>query len=64
MRICGLKLTHDGAVALIDNNRLIFSFEIEKLKNNPRYASIEDTYLIAEILEIEGYSPESIDLYA
>ncbi|MEM9916807.1 MAG: carbamoyltransferase N-terminal domain-containing protein [Bacteroidota bacterium] len=64
MRICGLKLTHDGAVALIDNNKLIFSFEIEKLKNNPRYASIEDTDLIAEILRSEGYSPESIDLYA
>jgi len=61
MLICGLKLTHDGAIALIEDNRLVFSTEIEKLNNNPRYASIEDAMLIKEVLGTEGYQLSDID---
>jgi carbamoyltransferase len=61
MLICGLKLTHDGAIALIENNRLVFSIEIEKLNNNPRYASIEDAILIKDVLATEGYSLSDVD---
>ena len=64
MRICGLKLTHDGAVALIEDQRLVFSVEMEKIANNPRYASIEDTEQIVEILALYGYRPEDIDCFA
>ncbi|MEO1411332.1 MAG: carbamoyltransferase N-terminal domain-containing protein [Bacteroidota bacterium] len=63
MRICGLKLTHDGAVALIEDQRLVFSVEMEKIANNPRYASIEDTEQIVEILALYGYRPEDIDCF-
>jgi carbamoyltransferase len=61
MLICGLKLTHDGSIALIENNRLLFSIEIEKLKNNPRYSSIEDTLLIEQVLNDNGYQISQID---
>jgi carbamoyltransferase len=61
MIICGLKLTHDGAIAVIDNNRLVFSIEMEKLNNNPRYTSIEDAQTIAEVLREQGYSLSDID---
>ncbi|GBF74674.1 hypothetical protein PA598K_03033 [Paenibacillus sp. 598K] len=64
MIVCGLKLTHDGAVALIDNGRLVFSIEVEKLCNQERYAQIEDTALIEEILAAEGYRIEDIDCFA
>ncbi len=64
MKICGLKLTHDGAIALIDNGKLIFSIEIEKLKNNPRYTSIEDTQLVEEVLKENGYLVSEIDYFA
>lgn len=64
MTICGLKLTHDGSVAVIRDNTLLFSTEIEKLRNNPRYASVEDTALIEEILSDEDLSLEDIDLFA
>lgn len=64
MIICGLKLTHDGAVALVDNGRLVFSIEVEKLRNNGRYAQIEDTALIEEILAAEGYQIEDVDCFA
>ncbi|EHQ26559.1 carbamoyltransferase [Mucilaginibacter paludis DSM 18603] len=43
MIICGIKLTHDGAVALIDNGKLIFSYEMEKIENKPRHSDFEIT---------------------
>ncbi|MGB5929570.1 MAG: carbamoyltransferase N-terminal domain-containing protein [Cyclobacteriaceae bacterium] len=64
MKICGLKLTHDGAVALIDGNKLLFSIELEKLRNNPRYKELDDTLLVREVLASEGYSPDDIDVFA
>ncbi len=38
MTICGIKLTHDAAICVIENNKLVFSIEMEKLNNNPRYS--------------------------
>jgi len=64
MIICGLKMTHDGAVALIENGKLMFSIEMEKLNNNPRFTSIEDTSSIWEILSQRGYDLSSVDIYA
>ncbi|MFA0963317.1 carbamoyltransferase N-terminal domain-containing protein [Roseivirga sp. BDSF3-8] len=64
MKICGLKLTHDGAVALIEDNKLIFCVEMEKRNNNPRYSGIEDTNAIADILQEHGYAPSDVDVWA
>jgi carbamoyltransferase len=64
MKICGLKLTHDGAVALIDGDQLIFSVELEKLNNNPRYSMIEDAFVIEDILNSHGYSLSDVDHFA
>ena len=63
MKICGLKLTHDGSIALIDDNRLVFSIEMEKIANNKRYSSIDDTQTIVDILAGEGYSLSDIDRF-
>lgn len=64
MIICGLKLTHDGAVALIEDGKLIFSVEMEKLNNNPRFSSIEETSVIARILRDHGYQLSDVDCFA
>lgn len=64
MIICGLKLTHDGAIALIENGKLIFCIEMEKLNNNNRFTEINDTSIIEDILQKEGYSLSSIDYFA
>ena len=64
MKICGLKLTHDGAVTLIEDGKLVFNVELEKVGNNPRYSSIEETPVIAEILDRHGYSLQSVDAFA
>lgn len=62
MIICGIKLTHDGAVALIDNGKLIFSYEIEKLDNMPRHSDFSITMeKVEEILSSHGYSLKTID---
>ena len=61
MIICGLKLTHDGAVALFNNKKLIFSVEIEKINNNKRYSNITDLSIIPVILKSFGYKLTDID---
>ncbi len=64
MRFCGLKLTHDGAVALIENDELLFSIEMEKLDNNKRFTAIEDSDQIERVLREVGVSPNAIDVFA
>lgn len=64
MRICGVKLTHDAAIAMLDDDQLVFSVEIEKLNNNPRYSSVGDTSVIADVLHSFGYDPSVIDEWA
>ncbi|HAP62891.1 MAG TPA: hypothetical protein DCR93_26475, partial [Cytophagales bacterium] len=63
MIICGIKLTHDGGLALIDNNRLVFSYEMEKLDNNGRYSTLEDTVQLKQILASYGYSIDQVDRF-
>jgi len=62
MVIVGIKVTHDGGIALIDNGKLVFSYEMEKLNNNPRYSSFKlDTAAVVEILGTYGYGLKDID---
>jgi carbamoyltransferase len=61
MIVCGLKLTHDGAIALVEDDRLVFSVEIEKLHNRPRHSPLSDSALIPEILADFGYRIEDVD---
>jgi carbamoyltransferase len=58
---CGLKLTHDGCVAVVDDDRLLFSIEIEKLSNNARYSKISDLSHVAQILGEHGLRVADID---
>jgi carbamoyltransferase len=59
--ICGAKISHDGAVAVIADGRLEFSVEIEKLANGRRYSALEDLELIEEILRAEGMALSDVD---
>lgn len=58
MKICGLKITHDAAVAGIDGNQLVFCVEIEKLRNNPRYTKMKDRSDISLILKKFNFEPD------
>lgn len=64
MIICGIKITHDGGVALIDNGVLKFSIEIEKINNNHRYSSLNNLTMINEILTEYGYTLDMVDYFA
>jgi carbamoyltransferase len=61
MIICGIKVTHDGGVALIDGSRLLFSIEAEKLNNSYRYSTLEYLEQVGEILRAENIDPGDID---
>ncbi|MBC7572666.1 MAG: hypothetical protein H7319_23475 [Spirosoma sp.] len=64
MIICGLKLTHDGAVAVIEDGHLVFSVEMEKRDNNPRFTGIDETSVIADILREHNYRLSDVDVFA
>jgi carbamoyltransferase len=64
MIICSLKLTHDGTIALVDNGKLIFSYEMEKLNNNNRFSDLLSFYsddFLNSILRENGYERKDID---
>lgn len=62
MKILGLKLTHDAAIALLDGPELIFSVEVEKINNNPRYTKMPSLDIIEEVLRREaGMNLEEVD---
>ncbi|WNV85440.1 carbamoyltransferase N-terminal domain-containing protein [Umezawaea sp. Da 62-37] len=63
MRICGIKASHDGGVAVIEDGRLLFSYEIEKLGNGERYSALGNLERVTEILAAEGLSPADIDQF-
>ncbi|UVO30572.1 nodulation protein NodU [Bradyrhizobium arachidis] len=61
MRICGIKLTHDGSVALVEDGRLVFCIEQEKRDNNRRYQTIENLDTVVLALAEHGLAPRDID---
>ncbi|MFI5617202.1 carbamoyltransferase N-terminal domain-containing protein [Streptomyces sp. NPDC051567] len=61
MIVCGLKVTHDGAVALVDGDRLVFSVEMEKIANGARYSPVADLDVIPGLLGDFGYKPADVD---
>ncbi|AYG70457.1 MULTISPECIES: nodulation protein NodU [unclassified Rhizobium] len=63
MRICGIKLTHDGAIALIEDGRLVFCIEQEKQDNNRRYQTIDNLDAIVTALAEHGLNPSDVDQF-
>lgn len=63
MTICGVKITHDSAVALIDNHKLIFCVETEKINNNKRHSELIDINQISLLLKKYEYDIENIDIF-
>lgn len=61
MIVCGLKLTHDGSVAVIDDGQLVFSVEMEKIGNSARYSKITDLDAVPEVLRAFGYEITQVD---
>lgn len=61
MITCGLKLTHDGGIALIEGSECVFSVEVEKLNNRPRYSPVEDLEMIPAVLADFGYKASDVD---
>ncbi|MHC6157863.1 nodulation protein NodU [Bradyrhizobium elkanii] len=63
MRICGIKLTHDGAIAIVEDGQLVFCIEQEKRGNNPRYQSVDNLDAVVLALAEHGLDPRDIDQF-
>ncbi|UQR61292.1 nodulation protein NodU [Bradyrhizobium sp. C-145] len=63
MRICGIKLTHDGAIAVVEDGRLVFCNEQEKRGNSPRYQSVDNLDAVVLALAEHGLDPRDIDQF-
>ncbi|WP_271610801.1 nodulation protein NodU [Bradyrhizobium sp. CCBAU 21360] len=63
MRICGIKLTHDGAIALVEDGQLVFCTEQEKRGNNPRYQVIDNLDAVVTALAEYGLNPQDVDRF-
>lgn len=63
MRICGIKLTHDAAIALVEDGRLVFCVEQEKRDNNPRYQTLDNLDAIVVALAEHGLDVGDVDQF-
>jgi carbamoyltransferase len=63
MLICGIKASHDAGVAVIEDGKVLFSIEVEKLENGHRYSSLGDLERVEQILKSEGIDPADIDQF-
>lgn len=61
MRILGLKLSHDAGVAAFDGDQCLFSIEMEKVGNNPRYTAMPSWEALEKVLGTEGLSLSDFD---
>ena len=62
-RTLGIKLTHDAGVALIEDDELVFSTELEKMHNAPRYTDASSFEEVLDVLDEEDVDVDSIDSF-
>jgi carbamoyltransferase len=59
--ICGLKLSHDGGLAIIADGELVTSIEAEKRANRPRYSHLDGVPALLQLLEELGIEVDDLD---
>jgi carbamoyltransferase len=57
---CGLKLTHDGCIAVIAETELLFSVEAEKVANRPRYSPLNSVPDLRTLVHANDISPNDL----
>src|SRR5437879_1737842 len=63
MLVCGIKASHDGGVALIEDGGLLASVEVEKIDNGLRYSALGRLARVGEILRDQGWDPSTVDRF-
>ncbi|WP_435809171.1 carbamoyltransferase C-terminal domain-containing protein [Streptomyces griseus] len=61
MNTCGIKLTRDGAVAVVEDGRLGFSIEAQKLADGERNSALGNMRRVLDVLDLEGMPPAYVD---
>jgi carbamoyltransferase len=62
MLVLGLKLTHDGAVAIMDGRRLVGAIEMEKVENRPRHSHCRGMADVEQAVRMFGYEVGDFDI--
>jgi carbamoyltransferase len=57
---CGVKLTHDGGVAIFEEHRLLACYEREKWGEAPRHSEVDSMSFVEDVLEAEGVEAGTI----
>ncbi|MEU3054380.1 carbamoyltransferase N-terminal domain-containing protein [Streptomyces griseus] len=64
MITAGLKLTQSGGIALLNDDRLEFNIEMQKIANGARYSNVDELDDLATIASSFGYQLGDIDKWA
>lgn len=67
MVYCGIKLTHDSSISILDGDNLLCCLELEKLDNNLRHSPFYSTLFeetFRKILRNTGIQPSGIDYFS
>jgi carbamoyltransferase len=59
--VCGLKLTHDASVAIVEDGVLVSSVELEKLANRNRHTRLHDLDEVGQVLGDCGLTVSDVD---
>lgn len=63
MLIVGIKATHDGCVAIVQDGVLVCSYEAEKIGNGRRHSPLRSLDTVADILAEYGHDPADVDAF-
>jgi carbamoyltransferase len=64
MMTAGLKLTQSGGIALLDEDRLEFNIEMQKIANGARYSDVEQLDDLVTIMSKFGLSLGDVGMWA
>jgi carbamoyltransferase len=64
MITAGLKLTQSGGIALLDDDRLAFNIEMQKIANGARYSNVDELDDLVTIMSRFGFSLGDVGKWA
>ncbi|MFG3578701.1 carbamoyltransferase N-terminal domain-containing protein [Micromonospora chersina] len=64
MITAGLKLTQSGGIALLDNDRLVFNIEMQKIANGARYSNVDELDDLVTIMSRFGFGLGDVGRWA
>ncbi|MFD5066115.1 carbamoyltransferase N-terminal domain-containing protein, partial [Streptomyces sp. NPDC058394] len=64
MITAGLKLTQSGGIAILDEDRLVFNVEMQKIANGARYSNVDELDDLVGVMDKFGLKVGDVDTWA